>query len=505
METEGVASRRDRTGEDGSLMACLVSIVGFSGCVLWVQCGAFMPVSPFAAVLGSEGALIARLASLVGLAAGLAAAGAQGRFACLRRASGIGGVGLAVVPFAAWAAGAVRGEAFPACWLVGGVALGWSQSALLACWVGYFGLAEERYTRLSVAFSACSGTLLFAGASNLSSPALGLAAVAAAVPLSAAGALFLAGRAPKARRDGAEAGPALSFFSARSAVSAGVQAAAFGFAATVLLDQGVGAILAGCASGAVGAMPCLLGRASDARAGFAAAPAQRWALPLLVVVLLLLPRGGTFSRLACCCLAVAAWSCCIADGLVRSAAASAELSLQPVGTAALCLLPGQVGFLAGAAACAGLGALSAASGVETASAVLAALAVGAAAWYGFDDATARGRLAGLLARREGEAARRRDEEKRGARFEARYRGLMERHRLSPREREVFALLARGRNAEYISERLVITPSTAKSHIYHIYQKMEIGSQQNLIDAVEEYERGLSDTADEAAAVHAPPS
>lgn len=57
-------------------------------------------------------------------------------------------------------------------------------------------------------------------------------------------------------------------------------------------------------------------------------------------------------------------------------------------------------------------------------------------------------------------------------------------RLSPREREVFALLARGRNRAYIREELVIGDETVKSHIKNVYRKCELHSQQELIDMVE---------------------
>ena len=64
--------------------------------------------------------------------------------------------------------------------------------------------------------------------------------------------------------------------------------------------------------------------------------------------------------------------------------------------------------------------------------------------------------------------------------------IAEEHGLTPREAEVFALLAKGRNAQVISDDLVISRYTAKTHIYHIYQKTGKNSQQDLIDMVETY-------------------
>lgn len=57
--------------------------------------------------------------------------------------------------------------------------------------------------------------------------------------------------------------------------------------------------------------------------------------------------------------------------------------------------------------------------------------------------------------------------------------------LTPREREVFALLARGRNAEHIGKQLFISIHTTKTHMSRIYRKMGINSQQQLIDMVDE--------------------
>ena len=50
---------------------------------------------------------------------------------------------------------------------------------------------------------------------------------------------------------------------------------------------------------------------------------------------------------------------------------------------------------------------------------------------------------------------------------------------------MLALLARGRSATYIAEALVISSTTAKTHVKHIYQKVGIASKQVLLDIVED--------------------
>ena len=71
-------------------------------------------------------------------------------------------------------------------------------------------------------------------------------------------------------------------------------------------------------------------------------------------------------------------------------------------------------------------------------------------------------------------------------FEARCAAVAKLFQLSPRETEILGYLARGRNAAYIQEALTISPHTVKSHIYNIYRKLDIHSQQKLMDFVEEF-------------------
>ena len=62
--------------------------------------------------------------------------------------------------------------------------------------------------------------------------------------------------------------------------------------------------------------------------------------------------------------------------------------------------------------------------------------------------------------------------------------IAERYLLSRRETEVLFLLAKGYNSIYIQEKLFISEGTAKTHIRHIYRKLDIHSQQDLMRMVE---------------------
>ncbi|MDR2105859.1 MAG: helix-turn-helix transcriptional regulator [Coriobacteriales bacterium] len=56
--------------------------------------------------------------------------------------------------------------------------------------------------------------------------------------------------------------------------------------------------------------------------------------------------------------------------------------------------------------------------------------------------------------------------------------------LTPRESEVFSMLARGRSGRYITDALGISHNTVNAHVKHIYKKLDIHSHQELLDLLE---------------------
>ena len=62
--------------------------------------------------------------------------------------------------------------------------------------------------------------------------------------------------------------------------------------------------------------------------------------------------------------------------------------------------------------------------------------------------------------------------------------LSEKYHLSPRETEVLKLLSSGRSLPYIEKELVISHSTARTHVRHIYEKLGIHNRQQLHDLIE---------------------
>ena len=61
------------------------------------------------------------------------------------------------------------------------------------------------------------------------------------------------------------------------------------------------------------------------------------------------------------------------------------------------------------------------------------------------------------------------------------RRLAERGGLTAREEEVLALLARGHNSRHIQDALTLSYNTVKTHVKRIYRKLDVLSQQELID------------------------
>lgn len=71
------------------------------------------------------------------------------------------------------------------------------------------------------------------------------------------------------------------------------------------------------------------------------------------------------------------------------------------------------------------------------------------------------------------------------RFQARCDEVADTYLLSRRETEVMRLLAKGHNAAFIQDKLCISKSTAKTHINHIYKKLDIHTQQELLTLIEQ--------------------
>ena len=64
------------------------------------------------------------------------------------------------------------------------------------------------------------------------------------------------------------------------------------------------------------------------------------------------------------------------------------------------------------------------------------------------------------------------------------RRLASRYFLTEREGDILALLFSGRSVPYIAEQLVVSPNTVKTHVRHIYAKLDVHNRQELLDLFE---------------------
>lgn len=76
--------------------------------------------------------------------------------------------------------------------------------------------------------------------------------------------------------------------------------------------------------------------------------------------------------------------------------------------------------------------------------------------------------------------------------------------LTNREREVLGMLARGHNGYHIRDELGLSYNTVKTHVQRIYRKLDVHSQQELIDLVEGQALGKGDGRRQAVPAHDDP-
>lgn len=61
--------------------------------------------------------------------------------------------------------------------------------------------------------------------------------------------------------------------------------------------------------------------------------------------------------------------------------------------------------------------------------------------------------------------------------------IADKYGLSSREKEIFVLLAQGRNRPYIQRQLFLADGTVKTHSSHIYTKLNVHSRQEMLDLI----------------------
>lgn len=353
-------------------------------------------------------------------------------------------------------------------------------------WCSYLSLIPTRRTMLTIAGASTLGTLLFVIAGG-SSPA-SISLLAMLVILCALFALLtvLMRSFPKSSIPAVEDFNRAPTLSAAAAISVGSHGIIYGFITASMLIVSPQAGLAVGASGLIGALFAIFFAYREPKINLDNSFLQRISMPAIVVSLLLFPLLDGFGQILCSCIAnvALAFTSILMRG--QTFTENMEFQLQPIDRYAARQIPRWTGFFTGTVL-----AFLLSSSLPDHSVVLnfaivgfAGLALVSFVIYNGNDSKTSELLDNLLTDQENTEASN-PAVKLPSQFYGRCDAMISRYDLSPREGEIFYLLAKGRNAKHIQEKLCISPSTVKTHIYRIYRKMGINSQQLLIDIVDD--------------------
>jgi DNA-binding CsgD family transcriptional regulator len=73
-------------------------------------------------------------------------------------------------------------------------------------------------------------------------------------------------------------------------------------------------------------------------------------------------------------------------------------------------------------------------------------------------------------------------------YAATIKSIAQEHGLTDRQTEILSLLGKGRNARFIRTELFISEKTARTHIYNIYKKLGVHSQQDILGLIDKANR-----------------
>ena len=488
------ASTETRTPDDLRLTYVLATI-GFAFLIGWELSATFSPSLALLGFCDVREATALRIVSVLTLAATFAfcAWKADWAFENRNRLFAIGSLlALAAVAnaFVNTAFAGIPLAVSVVSWALFGVA----QGSIMMYWCVFFSLIPTRRTAVVIGLGSIGGTLLFVFANASDTQWLNLSEITLFIVGSVGLAAYLSTRIPAERILPVGAFRRTKVLTVPAALSVASQGAVYGFMAIELCSMGQEVAVIGGASGLVGTLVALLWALLGSKVDVDRAVVHRISLPVLMAGMLLFPFFDGLGRVVCGGMIIAALAHSTIVGWCTTSIDNYEFRLHPVDRFALRQTPSYLGFLAGSAV-AYLAVFAyplAGTQLDLLMVAFALVLVVAFCVYGGDDAQARKRLNELLAppaaERALEAAGDVGADQSGPGFfRKRCELVAQRYALTPREEEVFLLLAKGRNAEHIAEQLVVSPATAKSHIYHIYRKLDISSQQHLMNIVEDYD------------------
>lgn len=528
-EKEIMSSPGNHEGDDGLLTAVLSSL-GFACLLGWELTLVFAPSLPMLSFCSLQEAIALRVTSVLALAVSYAFCAWKANWVLenRRRLFALGAV-LALAALANTGANFVFGGVPLATSVVGWVFFGAAQASITIFWCIFFSVVPARRTPVAVTVGSLLGTMLYVFINAGDFVWLNLAGVMLLVVGSVGVAAFLSSRLPQGAVLPVGEYHRSPKIPPKAALSVACHGVIYGFMSIQLCTMGPAEALVGGASGILGTLLALLWGVLGSRVDIDAGIVQRISLPILVASVLLFPFFDGWGRVACACLANMALAHNTLFTWYSSAVENQEFRLHPIDRFAMRQVPSQLGFFAGSMLAYAIIFVVPLDGwgLSFAMAVMAIVVVAVFSAYGGNESSTRARLDALLlmtgesaadlVRKESgdidsaglalasgaegvaEASAKADvpdvegtpdaegASGRGVGFERSCAGIAAKYALTAREGEVFALLAKGRNAAFISSQLGVSPSTIKSHIYHIYQKLGVNSQQNLLDVLDGFE------------------
>ena len=367
--------------------------------------------------------------------------------------------------------------------IIAWILFGYSKAAICLGWSVYLSSLPSKHTGIAVGIGGVLGSVLYFFVFTAMPPSFSLVGTALLPIASLAMLLLLFKGAPDGKLlIGDDYNRPASALSNSAALSNGAHGIVYGFITSYVCLIGPCAAAITGLSGIIGCFFVAVLMKLAPKMDFDNGIVQRIAQPLVVIGLLLMPMSDGPFLIFCGCLVTIALAFVNIATWGTVAMENYEFHLQPILRFAARQAPLWVGFTVGAIITTLLSMATYATSrpLGIIAVVLVAFVIVSFSCYSGNDSVEKGYLEAIITIDEVP-----DEPPvNHPSFDERCAEVCATYGLSPRESEVFNLLARGRNAKIIQEELCVSASTAKTHIYRIYRKMGINSQQLLIDAVE---------------------
>jgi DNA-binding CsgD family transcriptional regulator len=472
--------------KDSLMLTYVLATLGF-GCMMgWELIGVFSPTTTLLSYYSITEAIALRIVSLVALLATYIFCATQADWVYQHRTRLIFWASILSIGVVANAAiSHIFGTTPIAVAVVSWMLFGVAECILAMAWCTFYSLIPSEGTAVSIALGACIGTAFFVLVAASSPAIVGLLEIAFLLLASLMLVLFLLSKIPKERVLPVEKYRDSPVFNSPALFSVAAFGIVYGFISIFMCFIGPHAAIIGGAGGIVGTLVALIWARLGNKVDINNGTTQRISLPIIVCGLLLLPFFGETGQILCGACVITALSHATVVALYSSCIESSEFQLHPIKRFSHRRIPNWVGFLIGVIIALVILPVLQLSGTSFSLAMVALVVIAILAFviYGADDSRTKTLLDEFLVLRE-EPLEKPEDTPHLPLFRQRCELVIETHKLSPREAEVFFLLAKGRNAEYIQKELLISSATVKTHIYHIYQKLNINSQQRLMDVVD---------------------